>query len=248
MLSAARVFCSKEFVQRSEWRWWSALLAGTLVYVIATITSVGVALILIMGRMSRSELASGAVPDIDSAMAVILLTSQLLVIGALVILAGWRKSDWLSNLYLLPVSLRRTWVIAFIAMIAVLWGAAAVWDHVYPEAVRADGQWGSELLLAPGTRTVAFLMVVIGAPVSEELLFRGFVLPPLAKTRLGFWGAAAVTTLTWMATHFYSWQGSLEIMVLGFALSYLLWRTGSILPSIALHGLWNGVYAALALY
>ena len=38
---------------------------------------------------------------------------------------------------------------------------------------------------------LALLVVGIGAPLSEELLFRGFLLSALARTRLGFWGAAA---------------------------------------------------------
>ena len=37
---------------------------------------------------------------------------------------------------------------------------------------------------------LALLVVGIGAPLSEELLFRGFLLSALARSRLGFAGAA----------------------------------------------------------
>ena len=46
-----------------------------------------------------------------------------------------------------------------------------------------------------GERWVLALLVVgIGAPLSEELLFRGFLLSALAGSRVGFWGGALITT------------------------------------------------------
>ena len=41
---------------------------------------------------------------------------------------------------------------------------------------------------------LAAAVIGIGAPLSEELLFRGFLLSALAGTRLGFWGAALIAT------------------------------------------------------
>ena len=38
---------------------------------------------------------------------------------------------------------------------------------------------------------LALLVVGIGAPLSEELLFRGFLLSALARSRLGFAGGGA---------------------------------------------------------
>jgi hypothetical protein len=84
----------------------------------------------------------------------------------------------------------------------------------------------------------------IGAPLSEELLFRGFLLGALAQTRLGFWGAALISTLLWTALHAgYSLIGLAEVFAIGLFLSWLLWRTGSLRVTIFCHALYNSVIA-----
>ena len=47
---------------------------------------------------------------------------------------------------------------------------------------------------------LALLVVGVGGPVSEELLFRGFLLSALA-TKFGFWGAAIISTVCWAVLH-----------------------------------------------
>ena len=74
----------------------------------------------------------------------------------------------------------------------------------------------------------------------EELLFRGFLLTALSATALGYWRAAVIATLAWTALHFsYSWVGLTEVFVIGLYLSWLLWRTGSLLPPLFCHALYN---------
>jgi uncharacterized protein len=235
-LKAALIFGNSEFVQRSEWRWWSGLLAGTLVLLISLMIGFWMVFSSTVGRVS------------DLGINTMLLTSEVLIIAALAILARWTGSDWLSKLYLVPVNLRGAWVIAFIVIALGVWCTDTFLQNFYPEGFKEDGQSTTEDLLSADTKLLTIVGAVIGAPISEELLFRGFMLPPLAKTRLGFWGASIVTSLLWTAIHWYSWQGSLVLMIWGFAFSYLLWRTGSILPSIALHGLLNASIVVLVLY
>lgn len=234
-LNADLIFGKREFVQRSEWKWWSALLAGTLVLLIS----------LIIGVWMVFSSTAGPVSDLGFNM--MILTTQVLIIAALVFLARWTGSDWLAKLYLIPVNLRGAWVIAFIAIALGVWCTDTILENLFPEAMKGDGQSTYEDLRSADTRLAAIATLVVGAPVWEEMLFRGFMLPPLAKTRLGFSGATIVTTLLWTAIHWYSWPGSLAIMISGFALSYLLWRTGSILPSIALHGSLNAILVVLVL-
>jgi membrane protease YdiL (CAAX protease family) len=234
-LNAALIFANREFVQRSEWKWWSALLAGTLVFLISLIIGVWMVFSSTVGPVS------------DLGFNTMILTTQVLIIAALVFLARWTDSDWLAKLYLIPVNLRAAWVIAFIAIALGVGCTDAILENLFPEAIKGDSQLAYEDLRSADTRLAAIATSVVGAPVWEELLFRGFMLPPLAKTRLGFSGATIITTLLWTAIHWYSWPGSLTIMISGFALSYLLWRTGSILPSIALHGLLNAIFVVLVL-
>jgi CAAX protease family protein len=87
---------------------------------------------------------------------------------------------------------------------------------------------------------LAAAIIGIGAPLSEELLFRGFLLSALAGTRLGFWGAALIATSLWTAMHAgYSLIGIVEVFTIGLFLSWLLWRTGSLRVAIFCHAIYN---------
>jgi membrane protease YdiL (CAAX protease family) len=89
---------------------------------------------------------------------------------------------------------------------------------------------------------LAAAIIGIGAPLSEELLFRGFLLSALAQTRLGFWGAAAVSSGLWTSLHAgYSTVGILEVFIIGLFFSWLLWRTGSLRVPIFCHAVYNSL-------
>jgi uncharacterized protein len=89
---------------------------------------------------------------------------------------------------------------------------------------------------------LALLVVGVGAPLSEELLFRGFLLSALARSRLGFAGGAVVTTSLWTALHAgYSLAGIVEVFTIGLFFSWLLWRTGSLRVPLFCHALYNSL-------
>jgi membrane protease YdiL (CAAX protease family) len=79
------------------------------------------------------------------------------------------------------------------------------------------------------------LVLVIAAPLTEEFMYRGFLLSALAKSKLGFWGGVIITDATWTAMHaFYEPRSALPaIFVLGLLVSFLLWRTGSYGPAFS---------------
>lgn len=116
--------------------------------------------------------------------------------------------------------------------------------HVYrPDVLIADNAPFASLMRSPDWAIYA-IIIAIGAPVSEELLFRGFLLPALAKSRMGFAGAAIVTTVLWMALHFtYSIYGLIEIFMIGLLLSWALRKTGSLWAPLAIHAINNGALA-----
>jgi len=103
----------------------------------------------------------------------------------------------------------------------------------------ADTAWLREGLTSP-TAIGTFVIAVILAPLWEEFAFRGFLLSALAKTRLGFWGAALIANVLWTSLHgTYSWAGVVSVFVAGLILSWLVWRTGSIKPAIVTHAIGN---------
>jgi membrane protease YdiL (CAAX protease family) len=96
---------------------------------------------------------------------------------------------------------------------------------------------------------LALLVVGVGAPLSEELLFRGFLLSALARSRLGFWGGAVLSTALWTSLHAgYSAVGIVEVFLIGLFFSWLLWRTGSLRVAIFCHALYNSLIVVVLRY
>jgi membrane protease YdiL (CAAX protease family) len=91
-------------------------------------------------------------------------------------------------------------------------------------------------------------VVGLGAPLSEELLFRGFLLSALTRP-LGFWGAALLANAPWTALHWgYSSVGLTQVFVIGLFFSWLLWRTGSLRVPILCHAAFNGLVLLVLRY
>ncbi len=114
-----------------------------------------------------------------------------------------------------------------------------------PDLFMADVAPFLPMLQAP-VWPVTALAVGIGAPLSEELLFRGFLLSALASWRWGFWPAALAANMAWTSFHLgYSIAGLLEVFIGGLYISWLLWRTGSLWLPIIAHGATNIFFLAI---
>lgn len=83
------------------------------------------------------------------------------------------------------------------------------------------------------------LVVVIAAPVAEELYFRGMIYPVL-RARIGVDAAVLVSALFFSALHF-SLFGLAPIAISGALLAYLYQRTGSLVTPIVAHSTWNAM-------
>ena len=89
---------------------------------------------------------------------------------------------------------------------------------------------------------ILFVAAAAGAPLAEELLFRGLLFGVLRETPAGFPGAALATALMWSALHAnYSVYGVAMIVGIGLYFAYLRERSGSLIPSIACHAVYNGL-------
>jgi uncharacterized protein len=86
------------------------------------------------------------------------------------------------------------------------------------------------------------LLVCLIAPVAEELFFRGFMFRVFAA-RMGIVWAALLNGLVFGVVHLTG--GPLEsgvvLFVLGTGFCLLFWKTGSLLPSMALHAINNSI-------
>jgi uncharacterized protein len=89
---------------------------------------------------------------------------------------------------------------------------------------------------------ITLIGIVILAPIGEELFFRGFLYRGFAASPLGAAGAIVLTDLIWTALHLDKPSlGLPNVFFVGLLLGWLRWRTGSIIPTIALHTLNNAV-------
>lgn len=83
------------------------------------------------------------------------------------------------------------------------------------------------------------LTAVVLAPLFEETIFRGVLLPVLGRS-LGRAGGVMVSALVFAVAHLSI--GELPpLLVLGLGLGLLRLSTGRLLPCVVMHALWNGV-------
>ena len=110
-----------------------------------------------------------------------------------------------------------------------------------------DTRWLMDGLKGPAGWGVAFIAVGL-APLWEELTFRGFLLSALAKSPLGYWPAALISTGLWTLLHWsYSYAGLTSVFVAGLVLSWMMRRLGSMRVVVVAHALANTVALAVAL-
>jgi membrane protease YdiL (CAAX protease family) len=92
-----------------------------------------------------------------------------------------------------------------------------------------------------GTIPVQVLLIVIAAPVSEEVCFRGMLFGGL-REKLPRLGAALLSGLIFGGLHALTGVSAVPpLIVFGFLLALLYEKTGSIVPGIVLHMLNNSV-------
>ncbi len=176
-----------------------------------------------------------------------MLLVQLVGTGLLVWLSGWYRGRAVDVLALHPpISGVKAYAWAVPAFVVFGFAIGNLMEWLWPKVSQADIQVMMELTHSPAW-WLMFIVAVIGAPLSEELMFRGFLFSSLARSPLGLIGTAAVTSLTWAAIHGYSLQGFVTITALGAALSYILWRTGSTRVTMACHGAYNSLAFLAAL-
>lgn len=131
------------------------------------------------------------------------------------------------------------WTAATAALLAAYEGLARLLDRPslpdFMVEFHASAGWLPGLLF----------VVVFVAPLLEEVLFRGFLLPGLAAGRLGAVGAIAVTAVLFALVHTqYDPFDMSAVLALGLLLGAARWFSGSLWLAYGLHAAINGVAAA----
>jgi len=128
---------------------------------------------------------------------------------------------------------------------------AWVWG-VIAQAIGISAPSASEAGLAgvfgAGTAGLALtiMLVVLVAPLVEEMLFRGVLLSAIGS-RAGAGVALVGQAILFAAYHFSAWM-FVPMLLLGLACGYLTQRRASLWPAVVLHGLFNAVPVALVFW
>ncbi|WP_310482807.1 type II CAAX endopeptidase family protein [Chamaesiphon sp. VAR_48_metabat_403] len=143
----------------------------------------------------------------------------------------WFKFNWKSNWILWGIG---GYLVANPIVIIVSLINEKIWH----------GQGGSNPLLQivlEGKDTIAlwlfFGTAAVAAPLFEEFLFRGFLLPSLTRY-MPVWGAIVVSGLVFGVAHL-SLSEILPLTTLGIILGVVYVRTRNLLAPMLLHSLWN---------
>jgi membrane protease YdiL (CAAX protease family) len=142
--------------------------------------------------------------------------------------------------------LRRTPLWRAVGMVALALIAFYLLSGLWSALIGIDGNDELPDSLGVDRSTYALVavcvLVTVVAPLAEEFLFRGFFFGALRNWH-GPWLAAIVTGVVFGAIHGASTDAEFlpPLMMLGILLCLLRWRTGSLLPGIALHSINNAI-------
>ena len=219
----------------TPWTAPKALAATIAILVVSGVAGVGA--FKLIGRLAGLETAASDRPF----EAIIWLGLSQLVMIALTFLAARRLGGKPAEVLAFgaPAGGARDYGLALVQMAALLAAFNALAYFVFKADLLADLKPFLDIIRHPGW-LLALLVIGIGAPLSEEFLFRGFLQSALARSRLGFWPGAGLSTGIWALLHFgYSWVGIVDVVLIGGLFSWLLWRTGSTRVTVFCHAVYN---------
>lgn len=157
----------------------------------------------------------------------------------------WPRLGWLGWLFVIGGFLIAMYIVVFSIIVIFQidlsqFQAGPDGDSEAQDLVR---QGMAEMAKEPMLYWFAVLAVVIGAPLGEELIFRGYMFSFLSKTRAGLTGATLLTSAAWALSHKFTapWFLVGVLFVMGIALSCLLIRFGSLWVTLICHAVWNAI-------
>ena len=225
-----------------RWRWWLLIALPAWVFV-----SFGVAQLVIVSLVQAVVQAGVALDTID---ATILNTSLAAVIYGLTLLiamgvpkllqkytTSWRELGldrlprW-ADIGFAPA--------AYVGYLVVLTAVTAALVTFVPSYdIQQTQEVGFEALSFRYEYILAFITLVIIAPVAEEVLFRGYLYGKLRRA-VPLWAAILATSALFAAVHG-QWNVAVDTFILSVFMCGLREITGSIWAGILLHMIKNGV-------
>lgn len=164
----------------------------------------------------------------------------------IVVWVPWRFNGFVTTRQDLGLGSRVKWMhlllgpagfIVYVVILAIVMTIAKVVlpfvDFEQPQDV------GFDQLFTSYEYILAFVTLVVIAPIAEEILFRGYLFGKLKK-HVPIWAAILITSFLFAIAHG-AWNVGIDVFVLSIVLCLLRVISGSLWPSILLHMIKNGV-------
>jgi membrane protease YdiL (CAAX protease family) len=190
---------------------------------------------------------------IDAPVAVLILVGTTLPWLAL---GGWPLivTRWRGNGPRIDLGLRLTWsdtgwgVLAGFSGLLLAGIAALITQLFAPDVTSAAAEAADQLQESAGRLaiTVFALLVMVGAPIVEELFFRGLLFSALRKRGLGAVLTIVISALLFAGFHFEPTR-FFVLLPTGLLLGWVRWKTGSTGSSMVAHGVVNAPGALVLL-
>src|SRR5258707_1916471 len=222
------------------WKFWGTTLWGLFIFAAMFLGQVAVIVYFVLRQGGSFDVAQ-AIRVVGSG-----LTISLSVILGLpaVLLATWiairpTRISFTDYLALRWTSWRNFFIVVAALAILVCGSdllALAVGREVTP------GFMGDVLKSAQADGALWLLVIAfcVAAPMSEEVLARGFLYRGWSESQLGVVGAIILSSLAWTSLHLqYDWFFFGEVFCIGLLLGYLRYRSSSTWLTIVIHGLNN---------
>ncbi|MEO7197328.1 MAG: type II CAAX endopeptidase family protein [Solirubrobacterales bacterium] len=218
---------------------------GSPIVALGAITAI---VITVMGSISvvifDPKLETSAGKDIAQLMVAVGLSGAALIFALAD--SGGRMREALARLGLRRLAVRAI-AMAAMAWLAYFLIAALVAPLLQPEQQDVTRELGAGDRSALNMIAAGFL-IVVAAPVSEELFFRGFMFAGLRRS-LPIWPAAAISALIWGSLHLTGGNigVAVQLAIFGVILAWLYERSGTLWAPICAHGINNTIAFILLL-
>ena len=238
-------------IEEQNERWnskWSAFWSGWLIFfigyfwiVVAQILAVIILTVMSISE-SQSELSEAEIIalflDGDSIGMTFLFVLPLTIITLFTVVKFRRKmlfADYVG-LQLVKIGVLIRWL-TYLAILAIV---AIICEKIVGRPPTPE--WMNVAYDSTDYVWLLFVSIVILGPITEELLYRGYILRVWSQSKLGIMGSIFMVSFLWAVTHLqYDLYDMVLITLFGIMLGISRIKTGSIIPAIAMHMSWNTI-------
>ncbi|MBR0849597.1 CPBP family intramembrane metalloprotease [Bradyrhizobium diazoefficiens] len=231
------------------WKFWGTALWGVLIFVAMFVGQIGAIVLLIALRGLPLDMAAmqsvGREPE---ALALSVMMGLPATLAAVWLAIRIKKASFIDYLALHWPSWRQL-VFGAVGLILIV----LAWEIVSRSLGReATPGFMTELLKSGRDKGGALLLLVafsLAAPMSEEVLARGFLYRGWSETVLRIPGAILLSSLVWTVVHIqYDIYFLAEVFSIGVWFGYMRYRANSLWLTIILHALNNMTAVVLTMW